>query len=134
MFLDSLYYQVALLILFLVGKLTFNQHPLLNVAGGTLVGPDSFKLFVRESPLFKNWMAVKQGLMSLGIHDKTPGVAAENSLVLKGSIGLPASLQSTNAIEARHPGTLQQLTADGKWHTNEKQANASLAPKNNPYG
>ncbi len=116
------------------GKLTFNQHPLLNVAGGTLVGPDSFKLFVRESPLFKNWMAVKQGLMSLGIHDKAPGVSAENSLVLKGSIGLPASLQNTNAIEARHPGALKQVAADGKWHTHEKQANASLAPKNNPYG
>ncbi|MCH9757003.1 MAG: TraI domain-containing protein [Gammaproteobacteria bacterium] len=124
-------------------KLTFNQHPLINVAGGTLIGPDAFKLFVRESPMFKNWLAVKQGVMSLDLHDKTPGITDDKSLILKGSIALPAKFQhqasknaaptETNAIEARHPGSLKKLSADGHWKTIEKKQTSSLSPKNTPY-
>ncbi len=123
------------------GKLTFNQHPLMNVAGGTLIGPDTFKLFVRESPMFKNWMAVKQGVMSLGLHDTTPGVTDDNSLILKGSIGLPAKFQhqsksgltETNAIEARNPGALKQLEANGKWLAAERQHTTQQTLKHTPY-
>ena len=123
------------------GKLTFNQHPLINVAGGTLIGPDTFKLFVRESPLFKNQMAVQQAVMSLGIHDKTPGITDDKSLILKGSIGLPptfqhqakAGLTETHAIEARSPGALKQLSSNGKWQAPEKEQAVYQSPKNNPY-
>ncbi|MDF1645756.1 MAG: TraI domain-containing protein [Legionellaceae bacterium] len=125
------------------GKLTFNQHPLLNVAGGTLIGPDAFKLFVRESPQFKNWMAVRQGVMSLGLHDKTPGITDEHSLILKGSLGLPKTFQNqtqlgltqTDAINARTPGVLKQLSSNGQWKTIEaqKQQTSSLSPKSTPY-
>ncbi|MDF1677891.1 MAG: TraI domain-containing protein [Legionellaceae bacterium] len=123
------------------GKLTLNQHPLLSVAGGTLIGPDAFKLFVRESPMFKNWMAVRQGVMSLGLHDTTPGITDDNSLILKDSIGLPAKFQhqtksgptETNAIEARSPGALKQLEANGKWHSAEKQNTTHQTLKHTPY-
>mgnify|MGYP005995513363 CR=1 FL=1 len=127
------------------GKLTFNQHPLLNVAGGTLIGPDAFKLFVRESALFKNStaLAVRQGVMSLGLHDKTPGIADDKSLLLKSSVGLPKTFQQkaskdtapteTNAIDARHPNTRKQLSNTGTWEKPDSQTRVSLSPKHNPY-
>lgn len=126
------------------GKLTFNQHPLLNVAGGTLVGPDSFKLFVRESHEFKNWMAVRQSVMSLGLHDKTPGITDDKSLIIKGSLALPKTFQQkltkdtaptdTNAIDARHPNTRQQLSDNGKWQALDTPTETiSFNPKNKFY-
>lgn len=125
-------------------KLTFNQHPLLSVPGGTLIGPDTFKLFVRESALFKNWLAVKQAVMSLDIHDKTAKLADEHSVVLRGSIGLPNQFQhqinqqtepcETNAIDARHPNVRQQLSEKGQWQTLEAQANATLQLKSSTRG
>ncbi|MCH9690139.1 MAG: TraI domain-containing protein [Gammaproteobacteria bacterium] len=123
--------------------LTFNQHPLYNVAGGTIISPDTFKLFVRESPMFKNWLSVKRSVELLCIHDTSPGATDDGSLMLKGSIGLPGSFQhqasknagftETNAIDARNPGARRHLTANGQWKAVNKNT-ASLAPKNTPYG
>jgi hypothetical protein len=126
------------------GKLTLNQNPLLSVAGGTLIGPDAFKLFVRESPQFKNELAVIKSLQSLDLCDQTPGAIDSKSVVIKNSIALPATFQyqatknsavtETNAIDAQNPGTRKQLSSDGQWQIVETQKSAAPSPKIYPGG
>jgi len=123
-------------------KLTLNQYPLLNVPGGTLIGPDTFKLFVRESSEFKNWLAVKQGLESLDIDDKT-NTKQKEGVVLKNSIGLPdklnfkvsekAAAKESLTIDAKAGEARQVLTATGTWVAVEQKQNPSLKPKANPF-
>ncbi|WED42989.1 conjugal transfer nickase/helicase domain-containing protein [Legionella cardiaca] len=50
------------------GRIMVNKAPLFMVPGGMLMSPDMFKLFVREHPEFKNWQAVQNGFLSLGLH------------------------------------------------------------------
>jgi hypothetical protein len=50
------------------GTIMINKAPLLMVPGGMLMNADIFKLFVRECPMFKNWLNVQKGVMQLGIH------------------------------------------------------------------
>jgi integrating conjugative element relaxase (TIGR03760 family) len=51
-----------------MGKVFINKAPLLMVPGGLLMCADIFKLFIREHPEFKNWQAVQQSFLSLGLH------------------------------------------------------------------
>ncbi len=126
------------------GKLTLNQHPLLNVAGGTLIGPDAFKLFVRESAQFKNEFAVIKSLQALDLCDKTPDITDSKSVIIKNSVALPATFKhqaskntgatETNAIDAQNPGARQQLSKQGKWQAVEVQQSVALKPQNHPGG
>lgn len=50
------------------GHIMINKAPLFMVPGGMLMSVEMFKLFVREHPEFKNWQAVQQGFLSLGMH------------------------------------------------------------------
>jgi integrating conjugative element relaxase (TIGR03760 family) len=50
------------------GALMINKSPLFMVPGGMLMSSDLFKLFVREHPEFKNWQAIQNGFLSLGLH------------------------------------------------------------------
>lgn len=50
------------------GRIMINKAPLFMVPGGMLMLPDIFKLFVREHPEFKNWQAIQNGFLSLGLH------------------------------------------------------------------
>jgi hypothetical protein len=50
------------------GVLMINKAPLLSVPGGMLMCPDIFKLFIRETPEFKNMLAAQKAFMSLGVH------------------------------------------------------------------
>jgi integrating conjugative element relaxase (TIGR03760 family) len=45
-----------------------NKAPLLMVPGGLLMTADIFKLFIRDNPDYKNWQAVQNGFLSLGLH------------------------------------------------------------------
>jgi hypothetical protein len=120
-------------------KLTFNQNPLLSVAGGTIIGAGAFALFVRESPMFKNELAVMNSLKALGLCDETPGATDGKSVLLKGSLALPATFQQktikdsrpteTNAIDAQNPGTRQQLSSDGQWQAIAKEEPPAPTPK-----
>lgn len=118
------------------GKLTMNQVPLLTVAGGTMIGPEAFKLFVREHPEFKNWLAVQQGVMALGLHEPAlDGTLAEKGLLIKGSVILPNSfhLKTSNTAKATHTTVLEhlsnnkieQLSKAGQWEENLEQQVAS---------
>lgn len=50
------------------GKIAINQAPLFMVPGGLLMNPDIFKLFIRESPMFKNWQQVQKSLLQMQLH------------------------------------------------------------------
>ena len=50
------------------GRIMVNKAPLFMVPGGLLMSAEVFKWFVREHPEFKNWQAVQNGLLSLGLH------------------------------------------------------------------
>lgn len=127
-------------------KLTMNQVPLVNVAGGTMIGPEAFKLFVREHPEFKNWLAVQQGVMSLGLHERAvKGTPAEHGLLIKGSVALPHSFQSkasntakatqTTAIELLSKNKLEQISKTGQWEKKlEQQSTSKLNPSSKPHG
>ncbi|WP_209025853.1 TraI domain-containing protein [Legionella israelensis] len=54
------------------GQIQLNKTPLFMVPGGMLMSADVFKWFVRENPEFKNWQAVQNGFLSLGLHEKGP--------------------------------------------------------------
>ncbi|KTD07653.1 conjugal transfer nickase/helicase domain-containing protein [Legionella jamestowniensis] len=54
------------------GRIMINKAPLFMVPGGMLMLPDVFKLFVREHPEYKNWQAVQNGFLSLGLHRLAP--------------------------------------------------------------
>jgi integrating conjugative element relaxase (TIGR03760 family) len=50
------------------GSLIINQSPLFMVSEGLLISEELYKLFVQESPNFKNWQAVQKGFLSLNLH------------------------------------------------------------------
>lgn len=49
-------------------KIMINKAPLLMVPGGLLMVADIFKLFIRDNPEYKNWQAIQNGFLSLGLH------------------------------------------------------------------
>jgi integrating conjugative element relaxase (TIGR03760 family) len=52
------------------GRIMINKAPLFMVPGGLLMCPEMFQLFVREHPEYKNWQAVQNGFLSLGLHQR----------------------------------------------------------------
>lgn len=50
------------------GQIHINKAPLYMVPGGLLMSVEMFRLFVREHPEYKNWLAVQNGFLSLGLH------------------------------------------------------------------
>lgn len=50
------------------GRIMINKAPLFMVPGGMLMSQEMFQLFVREHPEYKNWQAVQNGFLSLGLH------------------------------------------------------------------
>ncbi len=54
------------------GQIIINKPPLLIVPGGMLMCAEIFKLFVREHPEFKNWLAVQTGFLSFKLHQVGP--------------------------------------------------------------
>ena len=124
-------------------KLTMNQVPLFNVAGGTQMGTETLKLFIREHPEFKNMLnAIQRGLEKLGL---LKGVSTEKSFTIAGSIALPNSFQSkasshakaaqTTVLELLSNNHIQQLSKTGQWDKKlGPQASPLLAPSRKPHG
>lgn len=52
------------------GRIMVNKAPLFMVPGGMLMCAEMFQLFVREHPEYKNWQAVQNGFLSLGLHQR----------------------------------------------------------------
>lgn len=78
------------------GEMTFNQAPLLVVPAGLVMGDELFKWFVREHAEYKNWQAVRQGFLSLGLHDMTIS-AREQIIFARFGVALPSKVQFFNA-------------------------------------
>ncbi|HAU0888638.1 TPA: helicase [Legionella pneumophila] len=55
------------------GRIMVNKAPLFMVPGGMLMCPEMFQLFVREHPEYKNWQAIQNGFLSLGLHGRDAG-------------------------------------------------------------
>ncbi|HDU8261574.1 conjugal transfer nickase/helicase domain-containing protein [Legionella pneumophila] len=55
------------------GRIMVNKAPLFMVPGGMLMCPEMFQLFVREHPEYKNWQAIQNGFLSLGLHSRDAG-------------------------------------------------------------
>lgn len=52
-------------------RIVVNKAPLFMVPGGMLMCAEMFQLFVREHPEYKNWQAVQNGFLSLGLHHRS---------------------------------------------------------------
>lgn len=55
------------------GEISLNQASLFLVPEGLLLLPELFKLFIKEHPNFKNWLAIQRGLLTLGLHQTKMG-------------------------------------------------------------
>ncbi|MFZ4076853.1 MAG: TraI domain-containing protein [Legionellaceae bacterium] len=120
------------------GGIILNQAPLYCVPAGILIGVEAFKLFVREHPEYKNWQAIQQGLVSLGLHHSgehgspISRLKEGNGIVLKSSIALPDQLFVQDKItqHKKRTNTLA-LLLEGmsiQWATTQAHAN-KLSPK-----
>ncbi|MBA4695815.1 MAG: TraI domain-containing protein [Legionella sp.] len=105
------------------GRISVNEAPLQVVPGGLIMLPDAFKLFVREHSEFKNWQAVQNGFLSLGLGSS---VAADGTLVTQYGVLLPKTV---------HVGKKGQMSAVAFIHQqqNEKRGNVQL-PRLNDKG
>lgn len=50
------------------GRIMINKAPLFMVPGGMLMCAEMYQLFVREHPEYKNWQAIQNAFLSLGLH------------------------------------------------------------------
>ena len=50
------------------GRIMINKAPLLMVPAGMVMCQEMYQLFVRHHPEYKNWQAVQNGFLSLGLH------------------------------------------------------------------
>ncbi|TAL60556.1 MAG: helicase [Legionella sp.] len=50
------------------GRIMINKAPLFMVPGGMLMSQEMYQLFMREHPQYKNWQAIQNGFLSLGLH------------------------------------------------------------------
>ena len=133
------------------GELIFNKTPLTLVSTGVVMGDEVFKWFVREHPEYKNWQAVRQGFLSLGLHDVNG--AKDQVSFSRFGVALPEKVQFFNS-QTQHTAwvsatallhfalhgsrlaggesteqamTLNQLNAKGSWQ-NEATADSFLNP------
>lgn len=54
------------------GLIFINKAPLYVVPGGLLMSVEMFRLFMKEHPEYKNWQAIQNGFLSLGLHSLGP--------------------------------------------------------------
>ena len=123
------------------GVLMINKAPLLSVPGGMLMCPDVFKLFIRESSDFKNWLAIQTGFLSLGLHqigpkgetdfrvEKNTGVDfSDYAMVLPDEVTYQTSSGESKTVSAVEfifqaeqmggvSNPISHLAASGKWQS-----------------
>lgn len=136
------------------GKIVVNKAPLFMVPGGMLMSQEMFQLFVQEHPEYKNWQAIQNGFLSLGLHAvdasadvnaRSEVVFSEYAIVLSDTVDVhDVSTGKTNAMSAMElinkaqtpshftqqqnaitPTSLQKLDASGQWNKAEKAAPSS---------
>ncbi|CEK12178.1 conjugal transfer nickase/helicase domain-containing protein [Legionella hackeliae] len=126
------------------GRIMVNKSPLFMVPGGMLMSPDIFKLFVREHPEYKNWQAIQNGFLSLGLHRLAPDGTIHsrfeqsntqqmhNGIVFADyAVALPAKVQ-VNHLNTGKSSTISatELIYQTQFHSHftRQQSNSIISP------
>lgn len=118
------------------GRIMINKAPLFMVPGGMLMCQEMFQLFVREHPEYKNWQAVQNGFLSLGLHSRN----ADGSVVSRfennqqGQSGIVFSkyaIALSDSVKVHHmnTGKVESMSAMELLH--KAQQHSQLALQNN---
>lgn len=120
------------------GRILINKAPLLSVPGGLLMCAEMFQLFVREHPEYKNWQAVQNGFLSLGLHQRgadgnaisryehTSGKEMQQGIVFeKYAIALPESVKVQHLSGKVESMSAMELTSRAQNYSNLVQHNPS---------
>lgn len=122
------------------GLIMINKAPLFMVPGGMLMCQEMFQLFVREHPEYKNWQAVKNGFLALGLHQRgADGNATvhfeqmQNQQMQSGivfskyAIALPATVKVQQLSGKLESMSAMELTHRASSHIQLMQANTAAA-------
>lgn len=122
------------------GIIMINKAPLLCVPGGLIMSADIFKYFIRDNPEYKNWQAIQNGFLSLGLHHKLS--QHKGPIIFSGfSVALPnevpvydahagktvtvSAVELVHQIQTSSTSTLAGINAAGEWQS----MSASLLPR-----
>ena len=118
------------------GRILINKAPLLSVPGGLLMCAEMFQLFVREHPEYKNWQAVQNGFLSLGLHQRgadgnaisryehASGKEMQQGIVFeKYAIALPESVKVQHLSGKVESMSAMELTSRAQNYSNLVQHN-----------
>lgn len=110
------------------GKIHLNKAPLLIIPTGLVMSYETFQLFIREHPEYKNWQLVQKGLMSWGLHRHYAGepmILKKYNVVLPKNISLHhqntgkiTTISGLELIQKQLSGEqrpLAQLSNQGRW-------------------
>ena len=110
------------------GTLRLNQAPLLMIPTGLIMSSETFQLFIREHPEYKNWQMVQKGLMAWGLHRRYVGepmvlknyatVLPENVSLHNPTTGKNSNISALELIQKQQSGeqrSLNRLSTSGQW-------------------
>lgn len=94
------------------GRIMINKAPLFMVPGGMLMSQEMYQLFMREHPEYKNWQAVQNGFLSLGLHSLAADgnvtgrfEQANNQQMHSGVVFSEYAVALPNQVEVHHMAT-----------------------------
>ncbi len=82
------------------GVFVMNKIPLVMIPAGVLMSPETYKIYMREHPVTKNWQAIEKSLVAMGLHhDKEAQITHSEKhdfLLKKLAVILPDNVQVHN--------------------------------------
>lgn len=123
------------------GQIMINKAPLLMVPGGLLISPEIYKFFIREHPEYKNWQAIQNGFLSLGLHSVATDGSVESRFEQAGTqqmhsgvvfsnfaIALPNQMKIHNV----NTGKVSTISATELIHYSQYNTNFRQQSNSNP--
>jgi integrating conjugative element relaxase (TIGR03760 family) len=124
------------------GRIMVNKAPLFMVPAGMLMCQEMFQLFVREHPEYKNWQAVQNGFLALGLHSRGLNGSVmsrfeqlqhkqmqEGIVFSKYAIALPESVTVQNASGKVETISAMDLVNRASYHTQlTQQQDVTVVP------
>ena len=117
------------------GIIRINKAPLLMIPAGLVMSSETFQLFMRDHPEYKNWQMVQKGLMAWGLHrhyagepmvlSKYAAVLPNNLSVHNKKTGKSSTISALEMVHRQQTGEqrpMERLTTSGTWQS----------PKENP--
>ena len=112
------------------GTISINKAPLLMIPAGLVMSSETFQLFMRDHPEYKNWQMVQKGLMAWGLHrhytgepmilNKYAAILPNNLSVHNQKTGKTSSISALELVQRQQSGEqrpLDRLTTSGKWES-----------------